>query len=516
MRLELNLDFAKAFDPSEFFFGVANAPYLCEGGYNTPEGPKNNYGVLEESGRIERSGESTRFWTTYREHIALAASLGLNAFRMGLEWARIQPTRSYEPGDPPPWDEFALDRYAEIVRTVIDSGMQPIITLHHFAFPAWLGRHLWLNDQASDMLVDYEIRVVDAINARLGAAGSDLMRHFLVYNEPNQVPLQLFMRNLFPIPQGPEFLLPAFDNMLARYVRVYDGLYDLFEARGWGKPHVGYTVASQSAYEFDRQMDDVLRLRTNDVAREGVAAAMAGYRTAWRRHIDDLAHSQLTDLQYDRYLERIELTARSVPPGELTKTLDALYSSPRARKLDYISLNVYHPFGAHLYGPEDPSRSAADIYWDEFVMDSEVYRTFILATNEGNTDLPFYMGENSCANLQPIGGAATVRPDGWNRERFLKTSIMEVIRCMKEGVPIKGYLYWGLVDDFEWQAGFAPRLGLYNYDYVNGLINPTDGFGEPSGQVYAHLVAALRSGRKGLIQDCFVRTYAASLTRSGR
>ena len=156
------------------------------------------------------------------------------------------------------------------------------------------------------------------------------------------------------------------------------------------------------------------------------------------------------------------------------------------------------------------------IPWDEFVMDSEVYRTFILATNEGNTDLPFYMGENSCANLQPIGGAATVRPDGWNRERFLKTSIMEVIRCMKEGVPIKGYLYWGLVDDFEWQAGFAPRLGLYNYDYVNGLINPTDGFGEPSGQVYAHLVAALRSGRKGLIQDCFVRTYAASLTRSGR
>ena len=88
MRLELNLDFAKHFTPDNFFFGVANCPYLAEGGYNYPDGPKNSYGLMELSGRIEKSGEAVRFWTNYAEHIKLAASLGLNAFRMGVEWAR--------------------------------------------------------------------------------------------------------------------------------------------------------------------------------------------------------------------------------------------------------------------------------------------------------------------------------------------------------------------------------------------------------------------------------------------
>jgi beta-glucosidase len=108
MELELDLDFKKHFSPENFFFGVANAPYLCEGGYNTPEGIKNSYGVLEASGTIERSGEAVRFWVHYEEQIKLAAALGLNAFRMGIDWARIQPTIKLEPHAPPAWDETAV------------------------------------------------------------------------------------------------------------------------------------------------------------------------------------------------------------------------------------------------------------------------------------------------------------------------------------------------------------------------------------------------------------------------
>ena len=93
-------------------------------------------------------------------------------------------------------------------------------------------------------------------------------------------------------------------------------------------------------------------------------------------------------------------------------------------------------------------------------------------------------GENSIGNLQPSGEPAQPRPDGW-WERYLKTYLMEMIRCMKEGVPIEGYLYWTLVDDVQ-----PPRLGLCNYDFVNHRILDTDGFGQPSGEIYGHLVAA--------------------------
>lgn len=235
------------------------------------------------------------------------------------------------------------------------------------------------------------------------------------------------------------------------------------------------------------------------MAREGMAAKIAECRAAWRTRIDDLARSQLTNEQHEQYVEMITTTAEMLPPERLTMTLDALYSSSRAKKLDYLSLNVYEPFGGPRRDPRDSDRR---VKWERYMMDGEVYRTFIQAKNDFNTGLPVYMGENSSANLQPIGEPAEPRPDGWTRERYLKTYLMEMIRCMKEGVPIKGYLYWTLVDDV-----YPPGLGLYNYDFVNQRILGTDGFGQPSGRIYAHLIAAVRSGDKAKISEAFVKAY---------
>ena len=75
-------------------------------------------------------------------------------------------------------------------------------------------------------------------------------------------------------------------------------------------------------------------------------------------------------------------------------------------------------------------------------MDGEVYRTFILATNDLNEGLPRLHGRELLGHIQPAGEPPQPRPDGWTRERYLKTYLMEMVRCMKEGVPIEGYLYW--------------------------------------------------------------------------
>ena len=280
MRLELDLDFKERFAPENFFFGVAYAPY-CEGGAQRPGRLKNTDWAPDGAKDDRTSG--IRFWTDYADHVELAASLGLNAFRMGIEWARCQPSASTEPTDPPPWDEAALDHYADMVETVIDRGMQPIITLHHFTHPLWLGVDIWLEDRGPDLLVDAQVRIVDEINTRLMARGGKRMAHFLVYNEPNLIPLFYHSIGWYPVERrGPEYLLPAFDTMLAHYIKAYDGIHDLFEARGWGTPHVGFTIASLCAYEYDKQLDDLLRLRSWGVAREDAAAKIAECRTAWR------------------------------------------------------------------------------------------------------------------------------------------------------------------------------------------------------------------------------------------
>lgn len=498
MRLELNLDFVERFAPERFLFGVAYAPY-CEGaGLNTPEGCKNTDWAAGARG----DRRNLAFYDRYLEHVELATSLGLNAFRIGIEWARCQPSASTEPTDPPEWDPVALDHYADMIQAIVDRGMEPVVTLHHFTHPLWLGVDIWLDDRGPGLLVEGQVRIVHEINSRLQERGRRPMSHFLVYNEPNLVPFFYHSMGKYQAEhQGDEYLARAFDTMLAHYVAAYDGIHGLFEARGWGSPSVGFTIASLCSYEFDKQLDDILRLRSWGVPREQAMSRIDDCRTAWRTRIDDLARSQLTDEQFDRYLGTVERAAENVPAASLTKTLDAVYASPRAKKLDYLSLNVYEPFGGPRRDPHDTERR---IPWERYMLDGEVYRTFILATNDFNDDLPVIMGENSCANLQDIDGAPQPRPDGWTRERYLKTYMMEMVRCMKEGVPIQGYLYWTLVDDV-----YPPRLGLYNYDFTAQQIMPTDGFGLPSGEIYGRLVGALRGGNKTRIADAFVREHGA-------
>ncbi len=251
MDLELDFDFAAEFSAEKFFFGVANAPHLSEGGYNSPDGTKNSYAVLELSDRIQRSGESTRFWTDYEEHIALAASLGLDAFRMGIDWARVQPSTSLEKTDPPPWSDEAVDHYARMVEEINDKLL------------AWVGRP---------------------------------MTRFILSDEINLVPLIHHWGELFPVEQkGPEAIRSAYDNMLARYVTVYEGLHDVFVRKGWGTPEVGFDVASLFAYELDEFMYDIVRLRQLGVEPANADRDLADRKRAWMQRIATLAKSKLTD-----------------------------------------------------------------------------------------------------------------------------------------------------------------------------------------------------------------------------
>ena len=74
-----------------FLAGVATSGYQCEGGYNGDRQPKNNWAAHELAGKVARTGAATDFWNRYREDFELCRGMGLNAFRLSIEWARVQP-----------------------------------------------------------------------------------------------------------------------------------------------------------------------------------------------------------------------------------------------------------------------------------------------------------------------------------------------------------------------------------------------------------------------------------------
>ena len=78
----------------EFLWGVASSGYQCEGGYNGADQPHNNWADLEAKKRVMRTGMAVDFWNRYEEDFARCRAMGLNAFRLSIEWARVQPSVS--------------------------------------------------------------------------------------------------------------------------------------------------------------------------------------------------------------------------------------------------------------------------------------------------------------------------------------------------------------------------------------------------------------------------------------
>src|SRR5512141_2999931 len=87
-----------------FFWGVATSGYQSEGGYNGHGQPQNNWSHSEAKGVVMRTGEATEFWKRYEEDFQRCRNIGLNAFRLSLEWARIQPSPQTESAPAPTYD----------------------------------------------------------------------------------------------------------------------------------------------------------------------------------------------------------------------------------------------------------------------------------------------------------------------------------------------------------------------------------------------------------------------------
>ena len=172
--------------PDDFLFGVSCSGYKTEGGFNGPGEPLNNWVGLERSGKVERSGEAIGFWKEYPEQVELAGSIGLNAFRIGVEWARVQPATTPSPGKVPPFDQSAIEGYSNIIALLQKSGLEPIVTLYHFTHPEWLGEDFWLASEKMELFEQFAREFANEVNLFLiEKHGERPVKMWLTMNEPN-------------------------------------------------------------------------------------------------------------------------------------------------------------------------------------------------------------------------------------------------------------------------------------------------------------------------------------------
>lgn len=157
--------------PSHFRWGVATSGFQVEGS-NPDSNWKRYVDSTAPTGKIDPVNDAVDFWNRYPEDIQRAADMGVNTFRLSVEWARIEP----QPGQ---YDEEALKHYDDIIGTIRAHGMTPMITMVHYVYPGWLVDH---GGFMTEEAVEHFGAFADLIAQRWGGPGKDTL--WVTFNEP--------------------------------------------------------------------------------------------------------------------------------------------------------------------------------------------------------------------------------------------------------------------------------------------------------------------------------------------
>lgn len=473
--------------PAGFLLGVATSGFQVEGGFNGPGEPANNWVGWERSGRVEPSGIACDFWRHPEPALDRAAALGCNAFRLSVEWARLEP----EEGE---FDRGALDRYVAILAMCHERGMAPVVTLHHFTHPAWLGEEFWLTPGSPDRFLAHVQRVVPALAPHC--------RHWITVNEPNIVALMGWVSGACPPGRrgAAADAWAAADNLLTAHVLAYGAI----RAAQPGAQVTTNTSAS-SLYDYDGVVTDLLCARQLGVARGDLDAWLADRR---RRHDGDRPAGGPLGAVFRRLFAAASpygRAGRRPRPGP-RRVVDALYEAATDTALDAVGFDWYDPMaGRALRLPGhvtaggrswDPSRALWDV-----VADPAGLTAWCAQEHARFPSLPVWVVENGMAT-RVRRDVAYPRTDGWDRPRYLAAHLGAVVAALGRGVPVGAYLHWSLVDNYEW-GSYEPRFGIHGIDRAHGGPGvrwlDTDAEGRDAAGAYRRLIAGLRAGDRSVL-----------------
>jgi beta-glucosidase/6-phospho-beta-glucosidase/beta-galactosidase len=462
------------------------AGHQVEGRFNGPRQPENDWAEWERQGKAEPAGEAVRFWEEPERLLDLAAGIGLNAFRTSIEWTRLQPRKGAD------LRQGAVDRYAAILAAARRRGLEPMVTLHHFTHPAWLGTDFWLEAEAPGAFAAFAEEAARRVGRAMADAGAEPVRWWVTVNEPNILGLLTYVFGAFPNGgTSLEKARRAQDHLMAGHTLAYRAVHRVYASEGWPPPMVSFNTYELTAYGLGRALVDLGAARQAGVPRGALDDLLAAERPRWTAEVGSLGPA--VGVLADRAVERTFLPDI---PAAYPAYIDALYADDGASH-DYLAIDYYTPVAAdQLRSPLASRRHGREIpvmaqLWESTIR-PEGLRMFLHAHHRRERPLPIVVAENGMST-RVRGSMRRSRPDGWRRPAFIKAHVGEMLQAARGGVPVAGYFHWSLVDNYEW-GSYEPRFGLLGVDRRRGAdLMPTDADGDDSAGTYRTIVDAARS-----------------------
>jgi len=473
--------------PPDFLWGTATAGVQVEG-----ELPTSDWALFATSPQIRRRlhtlgrlfgvdanprpfGPAVRHFNTgpgvrlrfVHEDLDRAKALGLNAYRFSVEWSRVQPNRSDD------FDQEALDYYRDVTRAAVDRGMAPVVTLNHLSLPLWVltppqvGLFRLLINPESDpayrrrsgwvdkSTVDRFLAFVRVVVPALMEAGA---RIFITFNEPVGTLIGVgYIAGIFP----PGLLVAgkaarrAHMHIIAAHCRAYDFIKKL---PGGADTQVGIAPA-------------ILHVAPAEDARGRVS----GPNRRAARQFDYFCNLHMLDVLI--LGERNRSLDYRQAPGDLGRALHAGEKvSPR---LDFIGVNYYRrvhvshnpvvslaagfcggTFNDDMRASRAPHGLLAERGWE--IYPAGLYAQ--LRRLQGRYEAAFAADGRRlrfCVTENGLGEAADA-----NRAPYIVAHVEQMLAAIRDGVDVFGYLYWSLIDNWEWVENYRPssRHGLFSVD----------------------------------------------------
>ncbi|MFE2170053.1 GH1 family beta-glucosidase [Streptomyces sp. NPDC059447] len=436
--------------PAGFLWGVSASAFQIEGSPTADgRGPSSWDAFTREQGRVKDGSNAevaTDHYRRYREDVALMAELGVDAYRFSVSWSRVLPDGHG------PVNRAGLDFYDRLVDELCAAGIAPTPTLFHWDTPLALEeRGGWLERDTAERFAAYASVVAERL--------ADRVPMWITINEPAEVTLLGY--GLGEHAPGRQLV---FDALPAAHHQLL--------AHGLG----------------------VQALRAAGARRIGIAASHSPVWAAGESD-EDRAAAELYDTLTNR------LFADPILTGAYPDGLDSLLPGPVAEDLktisaplDWYGVNYYNPM---LVGAPTPAAASAfggieipsglpfairdiegyertDFDWP-VVPDGLRELLTTLRERYGDRLPPLYITENGCSygdGPDPDTG----RVEDARRIAYHDGHLRALHQAMAEGVDVRGYFIWSILDNFEWAEGYRQRFGLVHVDYETLARTPKESY----------------------------------------
>lgn len=352
------------------------------------------------------AGRAANSLKLYKQDISRMKYLANNSYRFSIEWARVEP----EKGN---FDLSAIDYYRDLLKELKKNNIKPMVTLHHFTNPVWIAKEGgWENPQTINHYLDFVKFIVNELKEY-----ADI---WITINEPNVYAFKAYDSGEFPpYKKNRESAIKVMANLLKAHGEAYQLIHKIDKDAKVGFAH---HIALLQPNFILNPVDNIMVYYQNKVFNEAF----------WN----------------------------SISTGEMKlnipgiKGINQPFDKNLKNSMDFIGLNYYTRWYVNSSGDQiaDKKSETNDLGW-------EIYPEGLLTSLKmadkyaKKLKVPIYITENGIDDANDK-----------KRGKYLINHTYYVWKAIQQGIPVKAYMYWSLMDNFEWAEKFKPKFGLYTID----------------------------------------------------